>query len=147
LEGRKTSTLPLYRSELLEEWSRDVHVVVAEGEKAAGALAERYPSVVGTVTGAEGTPDAEVLEVLRGRRIVLWPDNDDPGRRHMERVAAALQSIADEVRIFEWEGAPLKGDAADHPVVRTQDSASVGGLLEEMTAAPVREAVPSSFSL
>lgn len=146
LEGTKTSTLPLYRSELVEEWSRDVHVVVAEGEKAAGALAERFPSVVGTVTGAEGTPDAEVFEVLRGRRVVLWPDNDDPGRRHMERVAAALQVIADEVRIFRWEGAPTKGDAADHPVVRCQDSASVGELLEEITAAPVWEPVPSSSS-
>src|SRR5215208_4138578 len=105
--------LPLYRSEHVGGWPEDVPVIVEEGEKATDALANVYPAVVGTVTGAESTPGPEALEVLRGRRVVLWPDNDRPGRAHMERVAEALQGTASEVRIFEWKGAPDKGDAAD----------------------------------
>ncbi len=149
LKGRKISTLPLYRSELVEEWPGDVPVVVVvEGEKSADALAGRYPAVLGTVTGAEGTPGPEILEVLRGRRVVLWPDNDGPGRRHMERVGAALDKagISGEVRIFEWEGAPSKGDAADHPAVIGRSRESLRKLLGEMAAAPVRKPVSSSSS-
>lgn len=89
-----------------------------EGEKAADALATVYPAVVGAVTGAEGTPGPEVLdEVLRGRRVVLWPDNDGPGRAHMGRIAAALAEagIAGEVRIFEWSGTSTELLAARLP--------------------------------
>ena len=90
LKGRKLSTLPLYRSEHVADCPEDLPVVVVEGEKAADALAEVYPAVLGTVTGASGTPGAEALEVLRSRRVVLWPDNDEEGRRHMARIAEAL---------------------------------------------------------
>src|SRR5215211_6932597 len=89
LGGRKLSTLPLYRSEHIATWSAPGPVVVVEGEKAADALAGIYPPVLGTVTGAEQSPGREVLEVLRGRSVILWPDADDQGRRHMRRVAGA----------------------------------------------------------
>jgi hypothetical protein len=90
LKGRKLSTLPLYRSEHLKDWPDEVPVIVVEGEKAADALARVYPPVLGTVTGAGNTPGPEALEVLRDRRVILWPDNDDEGRRHMARIAEAL---------------------------------------------------------
>lgn len=148
LKGRKTSALPLYRSEFLEEWPEDVPVILVEGEPAADALARCFAPVLGTVTGAQGTPGPGVLEVLHGRRVVLWPDNDGPGRRHMERVAAALgdAGIAGEVRIFGWEGAPPKGDAADHPAVVARGSEALGELFEAMAAAPVWKPGSSSSS-
>jgi putative DNA primase/helicase len=126
LQGRKLETMPLYRSEHTRSCPEDVPVVVVEGEKAADALTTVYPAVLGTVTGASGTPRDEALAVLRGRRVVLWPDADEAGRVQMERVAEALQGIAAEVRIFERNGAPkdVKGpDAADHPVVTTRTAA------------------------
>ena len=116
LKGRKLPTLPLYGSEWVKEWPEDSPVVLVEGEKARNALANIYPQTLGTVTGAESTPGPEALEVLRGRQVVLWPDNDGPGRAHMERIGAALQGIAAEVCIFDWPGAPEKGDAADHAI-------------------------------
>ena len=45
--------------------------------------------------------------------MVLWPDNDDPGREHMERLADSLYKVGVTPRSFEWEAAPSKGDAAD----------------------------------
>jgi hypothetical protein len=146
LEGRKLSTLPLYRSEHVGDWPEDVPVVVVEGEKAADALASVYPAVAGTVTGAESTPGPEALEVLRGRRVILWPDADPPGRAHMERVAEAVLCRASEVRVFEWKGAPDKGDAADHPVVKSRSREALEELLGEMAAAPVWDPAPSSSS-
>ena len=80
---------------------------------------------LGTVTGAGGTPVLESLEVLRGRRVILWPDADDEGLRHIQRIAERLQRIASEVRIFEWRDAPPKQDAADHPAVLSRSRQGV----------------------
>jgi hypothetical protein len=138
LKGRKLPTLPLYGSEEVKEWPEDSPVVLVEGEKARDALASIYPQTLGTVTGAESAPGPEALEVLRGRRVVLWPDNDGPGRAHMERIGAALQGNAAEVRIFEWPDAPEKGDAADHPAVLSDDKKERDTLLTDLLSAPQR---------
>jgi len=149
LQGRKLATMPLYRSEHLRRWPADTPVVLVEGEKAADALAAVHGPVLGTVTGAEVTPDPEVLEALRGRRVVLWPDGDDAGRRHMELIGAALKGIASELRVFEWPDPPagVKGpDAADHPAVLRRDPKAVGELLEGLRSAPVWKPAPASSS-
>lgn len=88
---------------------------MAEGEKATEALRAAGIAAVGTVTGASQTPTIKALEVLEGRRVCLWPDNDPEGRAHMDRIGARLQDIAAEVLSYEWRDAPEKGDAADHP--------------------------------
>lgn len=146
LGGRKVSTLPLYRSELLKDWPEDLPVVVVEGEPAADSLAKIYPAVLGTITGAEGCPSHEVLGVLWERAVVLWPDADEPGHRHMHRIASALSGIAGEVRIFEWEEAPEKGDAADHPAVNSKNREAVDELLGVMAQAPIWESSENSSS-
>jgi hypothetical protein len=132
LQGRKLQSLPLYGSEKLKDWTDGEPIVVAEGEKATDALLGAGFQALGTVTGASGTPGHEALELLRGRNVVLWPDNDDPGRAHMERVASALEGIAAEVRIFEWGDALGKGDAADHPAIRSSDDEGLRGLRRKL---------------
>src|SRR5215212_10023121 len=94
LDGRKVSTLPLYGSERVQEWSKDdTTIILTEGEKAADALLQAGFCALGTVTGAGSTPGPEALGVLEGFEMVLWPDNDDQGRAHMERVARVLQGV------------------------------------------------------
>ena len=112
LRGIKVRDLPLYGCHRLSG-NPDDAVVLTEGEKATDALRRRGLLAVGTVTGAKGCPSAEVLQVLAGRDVVLWPDNDDEGRLHMERIAQQLRGVAKSVRWFEWSDAPPKGDAAD----------------------------------
>jgi putative DNA primase/helicase len=142
LNGTPLSAMPLYRSEHAGDWPEDVPVVVVEGEKAADALAAVYPATLGTVTGAGNTPGPKALEVLRGKRVILWADNDEEGRAHMRRVAEALQGVAAEVRIFEWAGAPPKGDAADHPAVLNRSKTQFGDLLDAMAAVPMYSSAP-----
>lgn len=115
LNGTSTNDLPLYGAELVARSRGNIPVVLTEGEKAADALREAGILGVGTVTGADGTPGAESLEVLRNRRVVLWPDKDKPGFEHMGRLAEGLHDIVSELLWYEWSGAPEKGDAADHP--------------------------------
>ena len=52
-----------------------------------------------------------MLAWLKGRVVVLWPDNDEPGYKHMRELAARLKGIAGEVT-FLLPPASALGDAA-----------------------------------
>ena len=137
LNGTPLVGLPLYGAELVSDLGEDELVVVTEGEKARDALEAAGIPSVGTVTGASGTPGPEALEVLRDRRVCLWPDNDDPGRKHMERVADSLRGVAAEVLMYTWHEATEKGDdAADHPAVKSRDPRAVDRLLTDLEGSP-----------
>ena len=105
--------VPLYRCERLRSVPLEVPLVVTEGGKDCDAVWRAGMPAVGTMTGAGGTPSAATLEVLRDRIVILWPDNDEPGRNHMERIAVHLVGVAREVRWLEIPGAPPKAGAAD----------------------------------
>lgn len=126
--GLKLADLPLYGSELLAK-NTTSPVVITEGEKAADAARTIDILALGTSTGADGCPRAEVLECLRGRTVYLWPDNDDPGRKHMEKLARALSGIAAKVETVRWAEAPDKGDAADF-VARGKKHADFQALIQ-----------------
>lgn len=91
LHGMRLERLPLYGSERLAYLPEDRPIVLTEGEKARDALEAVGIPAVGTVTGAAGTPGPAALEALRGLEVVLWPDADDPGREHMDRIAEGLE--------------------------------------------------------
>jgi 5S rRNA maturation endonuclease (ribonuclease M5) len=133
LDGVRAAELPLFGSHLLDTWPVTDPVVVTEGEKAAAALQRLGIAAVGTVTGASGTPSKAVLNDLAGRIVLLWPDSDEAGRKHMRQIAETLDDIA-VVAWIEWDEAPDKGDAADFVVDRT--AADVRALLASATATP-----------
>lgn len=113
LGGLKPTDLPLYRSELLADVVHGTTVFVTEGEKAADALASLGVVVVGTVTGASSVPCDDAIADLVGYDVVLWPDNDEAGRKHMHALAVKLRALNVGLRVLRWADAPEKGDAAD----------------------------------
>jgi putative DNA primase/helicase len=110
LGGLPLADLPLFGIERLDGRA----TVVTEGEKAAQALQDAGMPAVGTVTGAAATPGRAALADLTGRSIVLWPDADDVGGKHMKRIADGLAGIVADVRRIDWPDAPEHGDAADY---------------------------------
>lgn len=121
-------TLPLYGAERLRSVVEGARVVVTEGEKAADAQARRGIPAPGTVTGAGLTPCDDALRPLLPYTVVLWPDNDDPGRGHMQRVAESLTRMGHRnVRVLSWPDAPENGDAADFA---GGDGAALAALLD-----------------
>jgi AAA domain-containing protein len=136
LDGTRLEEVPLHGSERVKNWHQDDLIVVLEGEKAAQALLDAGFFALGTVTGAGGTPGAAVLEILRGRRVCLWPDHDDQGRAHMERIAAALDGMAAEVLVYTWHEAPDKGDAADHLAIQGGSEKALDRLWTDLEDAP-----------
>ena len=125
LGGRKTSELPLYGIHEVDTWDPMRPVVIAEGEKATEALQVAGFQAVGTVCGASVTPGAAAIEPLRGRHVVLWPDNDQPGRDHMDKLGEQLRPIVLSLRQVNWSSAPEHGDAAD------TDAATVAQLIAD----------------
>jgi putative DNA primase/helicase len=78
-------------------------VVLCEGEKAADAASELMPDFVATCwpNGSNSWHKAD-LAPLKGRHVVLWPDNDSSGSACMEKVAKKLLEIgAESVRFVE----------------------------------------------
>lgn len=111
-KGTKPDGL-LYGSEDVASFDREQPVVLVEGERKREALKTAGVQSVSSAGGSSWKPTATALEPLQGLDVVLWPDNDNPGRSLMDRVARNLQGIASSVRLVEWTDAPPKGDAAD----------------------------------
>jgi putative DNA primase/helicase len=115
LNGLKMESLPLYNSNMLEQVNGEADIYYVEGEKAADACVERGLIAVSFAGGASSRKFGDVLEILRGCDVVLWPDNDQPGRNYMEAVAAALEGIARRVKVVKMPAEmPEKGDAYDY---------------------------------
>jgi hypothetical protein len=49
---------------------------------------------------------------LRGRTVVILPDNDSVGRKHAKQVAQSLSGRVKSVKILKLPGLPLHGDAS-----------------------------------
>lgn len=87
-------------------------VFIVEGEKDADRLAA-LGFVATTNAGGAGKWRNEYKEHLRGRHVVIIPDNDEPGREHAAKVTRSLRGIAASVRVLELRGLKLKGDVSD----------------------------------
>jgi len=103
----------IYRLPELIASERSDPVYLCEGEKDVENL--RKLGLVATCNpmGAEKWTDPSYAEALRGRRCILLPDNDEPGRKHVRQVALALAGIAAEVITVELPGLGPKEDVSD----------------------------------
>ena len=108
---------PLYRR---REIAVAEHVVFVEGEKCVHALEEL--NIV--ATSAPGGCKAKKTEInftpLKGKRVTLWPDNDEGGIAHMREVAEHLQRLTPPAKCYWIDPAQLglepKGDVVDFTV-------------------------------
>jgi RecA-family ATPase len=104
--------VPYHLPELLEAVGNGQTVLIAEGEAKVDRLFEWGLPATCNAGGAEKWNEAHAA-FLNGADVVILPDNDAPGGRHAEAVAASLQSIAARVRVLELPGLPPKGDIVD----------------------------------
>jgi hypothetical protein len=102
----------LYRLPELLTADPEASVFVCEGEKDADNLSALGLTAT-TNPGGAGKWRREYSEHLRGRRVVILPDNDDAGRKHAAQVAASLRGVASQVRVLELPDLPDRGDVSD----------------------------------
>lgn len=98
---------PLYRLDEIARHPRAT-VVVTEGEKAADAAQQLLsaPGYVAT-TSPNGSKNASKADwsPLAGRRVLIWPDHDEPGIGYASdvmREVRAVDAASVQVIAFEW---------------------------------------------
>ena len=96
----------------LPDWIEGSRVLIAEGERDVETL--RTFGIPATCnSGGAGNWPTEISPYFADMAVTILPDNDDAGRKHARKVAAALEGIAAEVRILELPDLPEKGDVSD----------------------------------
>jgi hypothetical protein len=102
----------LYR---LPELQGQTIVYIVEGEKDADRLAALGLAATTNAGGAgKWRPeDIQQLKAATVERVIVLPDNDEPGRAHARAVADSCHAAGLQVQIVELPGLPAKGDASD----------------------------------
>lgn len=106
---------PLYGSELLSK-EPDADVLLVEGEKAADSARSIFPHLI-VVTwhgGVNRIPSAD-WRLLESRRVVYWPDADEPGRKSVDQIVNHLtRARVADLRVVQPPASLPKGwDLAD----------------------------------
>lgn len=103
---------PLYRLHELAARPADA-VIVCEGEWCVDALAKT--GALATTSGAADSAGKADWQPLGGRRVIIWPDNDEPGLRYAEAASKALRALGCAVSVVDVAALnlPPKGDAVD----------------------------------
>ncbi|MFC1515630.1 AAA family ATPase [Thermodesulfobacteriota bacterium] len=99
----------LYR---LPEVLKADEVLIVEGEKDADNLSKLGFTSTTCAMGAKKWRD-EYNSSLKGKNVVLMPDNDNEGREHMARIGTALNGIAKSLKWLDLPDLPSKGDVSD----------------------------------
>jgi 5S rRNA maturation endonuclease (ribonuclease M5) len=105
---------PLYGLDILS-LNPTASVVVVEGEKSADACRKIMGSTCLVTTWSHGANSVYKNDwsVLKGRKILIWPDADDPGKKAAQDIAGILSRDCEDIKIINPKDKPLKWDAAD----------------------------------
>ncbi len=87
-------------------------VLIVEGEKDCDNLSNIGFTATTCAMGAKKWRD-EYNQPLKGKNIVLVPDNDPEGKEHMAGVAQSLNGTVKSLKWLELPDLPGKGDASD----------------------------------
>lgn len=90
-------------------------VYVTEGEKDVDNLWNIGVPATTNVGGAGKWRDAESIALAENgvKRVVLLPDNDAPGKEHMENVAKKCKAAGIAIMLLPLPDLPAKGDVSD----------------------------------
>jgi hypothetical protein len=103
----------LYRlPEVVEAVRAGLPLFLTEGEKDVDNLRAVGLRATTHAGGAKNWNPDPYLDSLRGARVTILPDDDEPGREHGRAVATSLRGVAAEVRVLNL-GRPGVKDVSD----------------------------------
>ncbi len=108
--GRKPTTL--YRQELVHRHNLNI-VWIVEGEKCVDAIVKLGEAVAVTSIGGSKRAHKADWSILAGRDVVVWPDNDNPGKHYQNTVIAMLPDDVRTVQVIHPEEVGLSGKGDD----------------------------------
>jgi hypothetical protein len=89
IKKRPAGLLPLFNRTRLKDSDT---VIFVEGEKCVRTLTE-LGFVASTGSGGASNASGHDYSPLSGKTVILWPDNDEPGKRYMEQVRDKLLEL------------------------------------------------------
>jgi 5S rRNA maturation endonuclease (ribonuclease M5) len=111
LDGVKP--IPYRLSELLRALEKSKAVFIVEGEKDVDRLKELDITATTNSGGAGKWTEEHSKYFPAGSKVIILPDNDAPGRKHVQIVARSLHGRGCSVKIIELPRLPEKGDVSD----------------------------------
>ena len=88
------------------------YIVIAEGEKAVDCLFQNgIPAT--TNSGGSGNWDSRLNPWFKGRDIVVLPDQDEAGEKHLNKVITELTGIALSISVCRLPGLSESDDVVD----------------------------------
>lgn len=113
VNGRKGISPGLYQS---QDTLPEI-VFLVEGEKDVDNLGWAEMPAVSLPDGAKSKWESSYDLAFKGKRVVILPDNDDPGRKYAQMCAENLHGVASAVWVLDlrkvWPEIPEKGDITD----------------------------------
>lgn len=112
-KGRKGIAPGLYRSQ------PDLPEVVflVEGEKDVESIKAMGLPAVSLPDGSQSKWESSYDSVFQDKRVLILPDNDEPGQKYAQMCAANIYGKAEKVWILDlkdaWPEIPPKGDVSD----------------------------------
>lgn len=97
-------------------------VVVVEGEKDVHTV-ESLGLVATTCAGGSKAWRREFAESLRGKRVAILPDNDEPGRTFANEVLESLRDVAAWAAVIRLPVTKAGGDVSDWALGKSDEDA------------------------
>jgi hypothetical protein len=117
--------LPYRLPQLIEAIANDHPIYIVEGEAKADLLAGWNVAATCNAGGASNWK-SEHSAFLKDADVIIIPDADDAGVKHVQEAGASLNGIAKRIRVLMLPSLPPKGDIIDW--------AKAGGTREELDA-------------
>jgi len=124
-EPKFSNGKPLYALHRIAS-NPDARVWVVEGEQKADALNKL--GLVASTSGGATSADATDWEPLRGRRVTIWPDNDEPGKGYAGEVARILLTLGCAVSCIDVDKLGLGKGEDVMQWLAAQPSATAGNV-------------------
>jgi putative DNA primase/helicase len=103
----------LYRlPEVIAAVANEQPILMVEGERKVDRLWSLNVPATCNAGGAEKSETGHA-EPLTCAHVIILPDNDTPGQRHVEVVARSLADVAASIRVLKLPGLKPKGDVID----------------------------------
>jgi len=101
--GMKGQKIYLYRlPELIEDIAQDREIFLVEGEKDVDNLRKLGIPATTSPMGA-GKWRAEFNKYFENAKIVIIPDNDEPGQKHAELIISNLINVAFSIKLIKLD--------------------------------------------